>query len=221
MYNFVELSRLGLKNNRNTIHMEAKNASTTSSGNVLSPDLPLSSSPLPVLNHQLNSLYSLLDDDMKHLFIKMYRFLWDVVRNYNVKHSGIVSYYWLVYGAAESSGLPPSSFVVLSYLYMMTNKGNKHIHSYIVHNSGCLPNALPISVGRVLWDLKHAGYITRHTKDPGQPYVHRAQHNKQRVYIKMTDKGVRLIEGIEKDVYKTLLNTSLNDLTAGVNKKPG
>ncbi|MBK5202132.1 MAG: hypothetical protein JJE45_00220 [Prolixibacteraceae bacterium] len=178
----------------------------------------LSLSSLPSLSPQLNSLYKSLNDDMRRIFIKVYGYLWSAINGYSVRSCGVVSYYWLFNRIAASSSLSPSSLVLLSYLYMMTNKGSKLIHSSIVYNSGVLPGALSITVQRVTWDLKHAGYITRHTKDPGQLYNQRAQHNRQPVYIKLSSSGVALIEGIEKDINKLLLNTSLNDLT-GVNKK--
>ena len=180
----------------------------------------LPSSSLPSLSNQLNGLYQVLDDDMKRLFIKMYRYLWGVVNSYSVKSCGVVSYHWLINRVAASSSLAPSSLVLLSYLYMMTNKGTKLIHSNIVINSGVLPGALPITVQRVTWDLKHAGFITRHTKDPGQPYSQRAQHNKQPVFIRLTPAGLRVIEDMTRQINKILLNTSLNDLTGVSNKKP-
>lgn len=200
--------------------MEARNASKTSSSGLFTPDPALSNS-LPSLSPQLNSLYQVLNDDMKRLFVRMYKYLWGVVNGYSVRSCGVVSYYWLLSRVAASSGLGPSELAVLSYLYMMTNKGTKLIHSNIVHNSGVLPGALSITVQRVTWDLKHAGYITRHTKDPGQPYNQRAQHNKQPVYIRLTPAGLRVIEDMTKEINKLLLNTSLNDLTGVSNKKPG
>ena len=177
-------------------------------------------SSVPSLSSHLNSLYLSLNDDMRRLFIRIYKYLWGVVNSYSVRSCGVVSYHWLLSRVAASSSLAPSSLVLLSYLYMMTNKGTKLIHSNIVHNSGVLPGALPITVQRVTWDLKHSGYITRHTKDPGQPYSHRAQHNKQPVYIRLTPAGLRVIEDMTKEINKLLLNTSLNDLTGISNKKP-
>ncbi len=175
---------------------------------------------LPSLSKSLILSYQVLGDDMKRLFVKMYKYLWGIVNLYSVRSCGVVSYHWLLNKVAASSSLAPSSLAVLSYLYMMTNKGKRLIHSDIIYNSGVLPGALPVTVGRVLWDLKHAGYITRHTKDFNQPYSQRAQHNKQPVFICLCPAGVRVIENITKDINNLLLNTSLDDLT-GANKKPG
>jgi Fe2+ or Zn2+ uptake regulation protein len=174
---------------------------------------------VPSLSTSLQTFYNMLTQDNQRALVKVYRYLWGVVNNHNIKHYGIVSSWWVLRIAAESSGLAPSSLAVLSYLYMMTNKGKVYIHADHVYNSGVLPGALAKTVQRVLWDLKHAGYITRHTKDPGQPYSQRAQHNKQPIFICLTRKGVQCIEGLEKDLYKILLNTSLDDIT-GANKKP-
>ena len=177
------------------------------------------SSSVPSLPSDLKSLYLNMGDDEKRLFNRVYVSLWGVVNTYNIKRSGIASYYWLLSMVAGASSLAPSSLVVLSYLYMMSNKGSKLIHSNTLYLSGCVPGALFKTYQRITWDLKHDGYITRHTKDPGQPYNHKAQHNRQPVYIKITGKGLKIIEGMEKDVNKILLNTSFNDLT-GI-KKPG
>jgi len=204
--------------------MEANNASKTSlndNNGAFVPGSVSSLSSVPSLSNHLNGLYQVLNDDMRRLFIKMYKYLWGVVNGYSVRSCGVVSYHWLLNRVAASSSLSPSSLVLLSYLYMMTNKGTKLIRSNTIYLSGVLPGALPITVQRVTWDLKHTGYITRHTKDPGKPYDHSAQHNKQPVYIKLTAKGLQVIEGMTKDINKLLLNTSLNDLTGVSNKKPG
>jgi len=174
---------------------------------------------LPSLSGVLQLDYQVLDDDMRRLFIKIYKYLWGVVNARSVKRCGVTSYFWLITRVSLSSGLSPSSFLLLSYLYMVTNGGKKYIHSNTVYGSCSIPGAMPGTYQRVMWDLKHAGLLSRHHKDPDQPYLQRAQHNKQPVFIALTRAGVQLIEGIEKDLYKMLLNTSLNDLT-GQNKKP-
>ena len=168
---------------------------------------------LPLLSSSLNSLYNSLDGFNKGVFIRVYNYLWGVVNDYSVKRAGVVSHYWLLFMILRSSPLSSPSLALLSYLYLMTNKGNRLIHSNIVYNSGVLYGYGWRSVQRVLYNMKRAGYITRHTKDPGRPYSQSAQHNKQPVFIKMTNKGIKTIQDMEKDMNRILMNTSFNDLT--------
>ena len=172
------------------------------------------SSSLPLLSSHLNSLYNSLDDFNKGVFVKMYGFIWGVVNN--GKHNPITSY-WAVHLVCSS--LPSSHLAVLTFLYQVSYKGVKYIHSNSIYNSPVLADMVHDSKKTLLNELKRAGYITRHTKDPGRPFVHEAQHNKQPVFIKMTNKGVKTIEDIQKDMNRILMNTSFNDLT-GI-KKPG
>jgi hypothetical protein len=201
--------------------MATNNASKTSLAGV--SDLVSSSPPslcsVPNLSKSLNLSYGVLNDDMKRLFNRVYVYLWGVVNARSVRALGFVPHYWLMVRLSASSSLSPSAFTVLTYLYMMSDKGRYYIHSANVVNSGVLPGALSITVGRVLWDLKHAGMITRHTKDPSRPYEQRAQHNRNTVFIHVTNKGVQFIEDTEKQFSRVLLNTSFNDLI-GANKNP-
>ena len=168
-------------------------------------------SSLPSLSYRLNMFYNGLDNFHRRSFVKIYKYLWGVVTKQNFS---TVSKWWVLRLVAESSGLSPSSLAVLSYLYMASNKGRDVVHSNRIYTSGVLPGAIGKTVQRVTWDLKHAGLITRHTLDPSAPYLQRS-HSRQPVFIKLTVKGVALIEGIEKDLNKLLLNSSLDDLTGG------
>jgi len=173
------------------------------------PDSAPVPSSLPSLSIRLNSFYNGLDSFNRRSFVKIYKYLWGVV---NKQDFNTVSKWWVLRLVAESSGLSPSSLAVLSYLYMASNKGKDVVHSNRIYISGVLPGAIGKTVQRVTWDLKHAGLITRHTLDPSAPYLQRS-HSRQPVFIKLTLKGVQCIEGIEKDLNKLLLNSSLDDLT--------
>jgi hypothetical protein len=177
--------------------------------------IPVSSSlcSSPILSNSLSLSYGVLGDDMKRLFNRVYHYLWHYVNDRSIKNMGFMAHYWLIPRLVSSSCLAPSEFIILSYLYMMTQRGKYLIHSNRICFSGVLPGATSQTVGRVLWDIKHAGMITRHHKDPARPHEHKAQHNKQAVFIKITPKGLQFIEQMEKDLNKILINTSLNDLT--------
>jgi hypothetical protein len=181
-----------------------------------SPVLPSS----PSLSPSLTNLYSSLDVFNRGVFMQVFRFLWAYLfgSQSQIRRCGVLYNFWIIDSLRLSSGLTASELSALTWLYQRTNKGIKMVHSESFYNSGVVPDLLHVSKIELLNDLKQYGYITRHTKDPGQPYSQRAQHNKQPVFIFLTRSGVQLIEGIEKDMYKLLLNSSFNNLT-GI-KKP-
>lgn len=175
---------------------------------------------LPVLPNSLNSFYNSLGVFNRGVFIKIFRYVWRYVHLTSIKHNDLISMYWLVYGPVDLSGIPSYSFALLSYIYYITKQGKNYIHSDIIYNSGVLPGLKIHTIAQAVTNLARSGYLMRSTKDPGQPYSHRAQHNRQPVYIRLTPAGLRVIEDMTKQINKILLNTSLNDLT-GANKKPG
>ena len=181
-----------------------------------SPFLPSS----PSLTPRLTNLYNSLDSFNKGVFMQVFRFIWSYLFGCNtlMRRSGVLYNFWLVDSIRLRFSLTTSELSALSFLYKVSNKGVNLVRSELFYNGPVLPDLLVVSKINLLHDLKQAGYITRHTKDPGQPYSQRAQHNKQPVFICLTSSGARVIEGIEKDMYKILLNTSLDDLT-GLNKK--
>lgn len=172
------------------------------------------SSPLPSLPSDLNSLYLSLPDDMQRLFIRVFRYLWGVVNGWRY---GFVPLFWAVDLLRLRFSLTSSELTVLTYIYYASHKGKRFIHSDLVYNGTILQDLIYKSKQGVLNDLKHKGYISRSTRDPGQPYSQRAQHNKQPVYISLTPAGIKLIEKCERDLYNIIMNTSLDDLTG--NKK--
>jgi hypothetical protein len=174
-----------------------------------SGNLPVSS-PLPSLSTELNSLYLSLNDNMRQVFIKMLRFIWGVV---NGRHLGFVPLFWAVDLFRLRFSLTSSQFSALTYIYHISNKGKRFVHSDAVYMGLILPEHLNDSKISVLNKLKRKGYITRSTRDPGQPYSQRAQHNKHPVYIALAPAGVKLIEKCERELYNMLLNTCIDDLT--------
>jgi DNA-binding MarR family transcriptional regulator len=174
----------------------------------------------PSLPPSLSSVYSSLSPDMKKVFIRVFRFLWNYVAPVKrfVGHSGVLYGFWAIDMLRVKSDLTPSELSMLAYLYQITDQGNKTIHSDIIYNSIILPRILKQSKQGILNDLKHKGYVSRSTCDVSQPYLSRA-YSKQPVFIRLTSSGAALIEGIEKDLYRLLFSTSLNEIT-GPNKKP-
>ena len=180
----------------------------------------LSSPSLPPLTNTLNNLYNSLDSFNRGVFMQIFKFVW--VRLFGsqsqVMRCNVLYNYWLIDSIRLRLSLTCSELCALTWIYQYSNKGVKMVHSELFYSGVVLPDLIHASKMNLLNDLKQYGYITRHTKDPGQPYSQRAQHNKQPVFISLTRSGVQVIEGIEKDMYKLLLNSSLDDLT-GI-KKP-
>jgi len=177
----------------------------------------LFSSPPPSLNPELTDIYNSLDNVNRQLFIKVYRFLWGVV---NDRRSGVAFSFWAVDLLRLRCGLTSSELTVLTYLYYVSGKGRRYIHSDLIYQGLILEDLVYSSKPALLNDIKHKGFISRSTRDPGQPYSQRAQHNKHPVFIRLTPAGVKLIEGMEKDLYKLLLHSSIDEIT-GAKKKPG
>jgi hypothetical protein len=199
--------------------MEAQNASITSSGRHLAPDPSVPSSSVPCLPKSLNSLYNSLDAINRGMFVKLYRYLWGVVNWKSINRGEYVSYYWLLYGQMVLVDLSPYGFALLSYIYYMTDRGTKTIHSNRIYNSGVLPGYKASSIQCILTRLVNSGYITRHTRDLSGSCL-ASSHARHPVFIRVSPDGMKLIESMTKNINRLLLNTSLNDLT-GVNKKPG
>ena len=82
----------------------------------------------------------------------------------------------------------------------------------MVYFGAVLPNVLKQSKGAILCDLKRKRFISRSTRNPSEPYLSRS-YSSHPLFISLTTSGVRLIEGIEKELHKILINSSLDDLT--------
>ncbi len=182
----------------------------------LKTDLSLSS--LPSLPGSLNSFYNGLNAFNRGVFVKIYRYLWGVVNWKTINRGEYVSSYWLLYGQMVKADLSPYGFALLSYIYYMTKQGTITIHSTKIYNSGVLPGWKVASISCILTKLTGAGYINRYTRDLSGSYLSRS-HSRHPEFIKLSPSGLKLVEGMTKNINNILLNTSLNDLT-GANKKP-
>jgi hypothetical protein len=183
------------------------------------PDSSVSSPP--VLSPSLQSLYNGLSVENKSIFIKVFRFIWGAVLPYRrlAGPLGCVPGFWAVDLFRLRSGLPSSWFTVLTYIYFFSDQGKNYIRSSIIYEGVILEGITHVSRMTIINGLKRRGYLTRSTSDAGAPYLSRS-YSRQTIFIKLTNKGVNLIEGIEKDLYKLYAGVSLDDLT-GANKKPG
>ena len=174
---------------------------------------------LPSLSADLNSLYHSLDSINQSIFIKVFKYLWGVVlpaHRFNGRGASLYGC-WALDCVVHASGLGPSYFSLLLFIYHITGRGTKYIHSTKVYNSRVLlPGVSRRSLPVYICTLVKLGYLSRSFKDPDNPY-YKISFSSRPVFIKVTVKGLQYIAGIEKDLYKLLLNTSLDDLTG--NKK--
>jgi hypothetical protein len=178
------------------------------------------SSPAPSLSPNLTTYYLSLSSEMRRFFNRVYKHMWNYI--YPLRrltgYSGVLHSYWAIDMLRVKIDLTPSELSMLAYLYQVTNQGNNTIHSDIIYNSVILSHIVTASKQGILNDLKHRGYITRSTWNPDEPYLSRSYH-RQPVFIRLTSKGVSVINGIEKDLHNLLLYTSLDEIT-GASKKP-
>lgn len=175
----------------------------------------ITGSPLPSLPPDLRLLFNSLDNDHKRLFIKVFRWLFHYV---NSRCGSVVFLFWAGDMFRRRLELTSSDLAVLTYLYYISGRGVFAVRSEAAYNSGILPGLLPVAYKEVIYRLKKRGYLTRSTSDPSRPYLSRSRA-RQPVFISLTSSGCNVIRGIDKDMNRFLLNTSIDDLT-GVSKKP-
>jgi DNA-binding MarR family transcriptional regulator len=175
---------------------------------------------LPSLPTALNSLYQSLDLDNKRLFLKIFRFIWGEVLPLKrfVNFSGILYSFWAVDILRSRLGLSPSELSALTYLYQVSKKGKLIVRSSVIYEANILPSVVPSSRVVLLNSLKRAGYITRQTRNTQAPH-YSSSYSKTAVFLRLSPAGVRLVEDMERDLYKVLVNNCLDDLK-GTNKKP-
>ncbi|HUX56453.1 MAG TPA: hypothetical protein VMV77_05735 [Bacteroidales bacterium] len=168
----------------------------------------------PDLSPDLASIYHSLPSNYQKLFTRIIKYLWGVVHSRRYLDRGGVLFSFWVDRLRDRLSLTSSELSLLTFIYQMTIKGKNIIHSDDVYNGMVLPGVLKTAKQNYLSLLAKRGYITRSYHGSGAPYRSFAHP----VYIKLSFSGVALVEGIERDLYKLLLNTSLDDLT-GRNKK--
>ncbi|MGD0340535.1 MAG: hypothetical protein ABSA76_02340 [Bacteroidales bacterium] len=175
-------------------------------------------SGLPPLSAPLTSFFSVLNSDNQKVFRRVFQFCWNIANSRRFTDRGnIMSIYWLIDRLRIGASLTTTELSLLTYIYQITSKGKHIIHSNKIYLSTSFPGVTHHTLECRLVDLTKREFIIRSTRNPEIPYLSRYVF-KQPVWLRLSPSGVRVIEGIEKDMYKILLNSSLDDLT-GI-KKP-
>jgi hypothetical protein len=73
-------------------------------------------------------------------------------------------------------------------------------------------------IGRHFGGFRRSGIIRRYWRDPSVPYLSRSVSNVA-VFIQMTDKGVKLVEDIERDTYNLIMRSVMREITTGKPKR--
>jgi len=175
----------------------------------------------PSLSSDLLNLYDSLDSFNRGVFVKIYRYLWNVVYPWRrlTGHASMFYTFWAVDQIRCKYNIPGHHFCLLSFISHATDKGKNYIKSSRVFNSGVLPGVQPQCKDVYLSELKKMGYVVRSWYDPKTPR-YKPFYMARKGYINLSPEGIELITSIEHDLYKLLMRSSLNDLT-GANKKPG
>lgn len=167
-------------------------------------------SPGISLPPSVHSLYHRMSREGKELFNKVFMLMWSKLLPHARKHGVLYSYYALDLIRREYR-LTNEDLSLLTYLYMITDRGKTVINSQhlrVIHpfnyNWQVMCNHLV--------EFKNRGYIVRLSRDPSQPYLSRFI-SRQKIYIQLTGKSVNLIESMEKELYRRVVNCSLADLT--------
>ena len=171
-------------------------------------DPDLSSSP-PVLTKQLRAAYLLLDGAQQALFKRVYVMLW----RYALKHyelTGIVFNYWSAEMFRLSRSLSPLSLSVLSYMYMLSDRGKNTLKSDQVYNSGVFATTTSV-IDDILMRMQKAGYITRLYRDPINPYL-KCNVSKHKIFIRFTKPGLKLMQDFEYTINYNTMRSSLADI---------
>ena len=174
----------------------------------------------PSLSNDLLSLYDSLDSFNRGVFVKIYRYLWNVIYPWRRLTGNASMFYsfWIVDQIRQKHNIPPSRFRLLSFISHTTDKGRSYIKLDRVLNGAGMSDISLRYKKLYIADLRKAGYIVRCWYDPSRPRYR--NFKKQDPHVNLSPEGIELITSIEHDLYKLLMRSSLNDLT-GANKKPG
>lgn len=172
----------------------------------VSPSPSLSSPELP---ERLLSLYLVQSNDNRRLFMRVFRWLWSYL---NDRRVNVVSSFWAVDLLRVRSSFPLSHLVLLSYLYQVSSKGANVVKSDDIYNSPILPGFTTGAKSAIITILKNSGYLVRSWSDPSAPYLSRS-HASHSIFIKMTGKGVKFIEDLNREVNNIMMRQSLADIT--------
>ena len=183
---------------------------TTSLGFPSSSSPPCSpSDSLSGVSKKLKLLYQALNDADRRLFVRIYTKLHYYI---NGRKPDIFTSWWCVNLVRASASLPCSELALLSFLFSLSGGGVDVVSSDVLYRSKILPNYNKISYTTALGRLKRAGYISRSTSDPSRPYLSRS-HRRQPVFIKLTGKGIKFCQDVNREVNNILMRQSLADIT--------
>lgn len=166
-------------------------------------------SPLPSLTNQLKAQFLLLDVVQQRLFKRVFVWMWRHV-NESFRLTGIVYNYWAAESFRLSSSLTSLELSILSYLYMLSDRGNITIKSCQVYESGVFHTSASV-LDDILQRLVKRGYITRNYRDPVNPYL-KINTSKHRIFIRFTRPGVKLMQQFEYTINYNTMRSSLADV---------
>jgi DNA-binding MarR family transcriptional regulator len=173
-------------------------------------------SSAPSLSPSLQISYNLLNNDLQRLFIKVFRYLWGVV---SVRRVGVMSSYWAVNHFRALCSLSVSELTVLSYIYQMSNRGANFMRTDNIYIN-VLPDLKRTAKMNIISLMVRRGYINRSRRNDLSIHL-QASHDNRPIFVKLSPAGIQLIEGIEKDINRLLMRSTLEELTGISNKKPG
>jgi hypothetical protein len=176
----------------------------------------------PSLPPSLGVIYNSLTKESKRLFNRAFMFLWSYVLNRTdfIQSGGVLHTYYIIDNLRHKTGLTTSELAMMTYLYLVTDRGNKIIHCNEVYYGIALLHINMASRRNVIYDLRKKKYLARYQRDPSaSPYLTRSKSRGDHPFIQMTPKGVDLIVTMNRDLYNIFNYTSFDDLT-GKNKRP-
>jgi len=173
----------------------------------------------PSLSPALRTLYLSLTNQERQQFNKVFMFLWDYVCPLKsfINNGGLLHSYYIIDLLRSRYKLSTNQLSALTYLYQITRKGADIVHSQLVYNGLLLADARQSVKFSTLGQLRKKNLIKRLYYDPAQPYLRRFRSSHPE-FIQLLPSGVTIIHDIEKETYRLLRYSSLDDLT-GVNKK--
>ena len=169
----------------------------------------VSSPSLPSLTNQLKAQFLLLDGVQQKLFKRVFVWMWRHV-NESYRLTGIVYNYWAAESFRLSSSLTSLELSILSYLYMVSDRGNITIKSSQVYESGVFHTSVSV-LDDLLQRLVKKGYITRNYRDPVSPYL-KINTSKHRIFIRFTRPGIKLMQQFEYTINYNTMRSSLADV---------
>ena len=182
-------------------------------------EIALLTSP-PSLPPSLITEYNSLSDVEKLRFTKMFNYLWGVVAPAVkfTRFGGVLHAFWAVEFLRAHTSLTSRDLAILTYIYQETDKGTKYIKAKIFYDKAELLNTKPISMRSRFTALKRSGWIVRRSSDPRRKYNPGLKQNQ---FVSLSSQGVQLIEGLQHDLYKVLINHSYAEITGRDKKTRG